>query len=167
MAHRIEVSSRVPDARAAVRKRHLESLGFSGRVKEVHLVDVYTLGFSLERGQLESVASMLANPVTQQATINQLPSPNQFRWAVEIGYLPGVTDNVGSTAKEGIEDLLKAQRAKFWTERTGNVYTSQVTFLSGDLSREDAALIAESLATPLVQEIQVKSYDEFKRDQGM
>jgi len=160
MAHRIEVLSRIPDTRAAVRKRHLESLGLSGRIEGVHLVDVYTVCSSLENERLESVASMLANPVTQQATVDEPQAPDSFQWAVEVGYLPGVTDNVGSTAKQGIEDLLGI-------ERTSNVYTSQVTFLSGDLSREDVALIAESLANPLIQRIHVKSYDEFQSDRGM
>ncbi len=162
MAHRIEVSSRIPDTRAAVRKRHLESIGFSGRIGNVHIVDVYTIGSSLRAEELKSVASMLTNPVTQQAIADKMQARDNFQWAwaVEVGYLPGVTDNVGSTAKQGIEDLLGS-------ERTSMVYTSQVTFISGDLSREEVALIAESLANPLIQRIHIKSYSEFQRDNGM
>jgi len=158
MAHRIEVSPTIPDTRAIVRKRHLESLGFS--VQDVHLVDVYTLGFPLEREELESVASMLTNPVTQQAGVDEPQTPNHFNWAVEVGFLPGVTDNVGSTARQGIEDLLGP-------ERTYKVYSSQTTFLSGDLSRAEVTSIAESLANPLIQRIHIKSYDEFKKEGGM
>ena len=160
MAHRIEVSSIIPDTRATVRKRHLESIGFAGRVEDVHLVDVYTVDSSLKDGDLESVASMLTNPVTQQARVDQPLNPDKFQWAIEVGYLPGVTDNVGSTARQGIEDLLG-------TERKSGVYTSQVTFLSGELSRDEVALITESLANPLIQRIHIKSYGEFQRDRGM
>ena len=39
MVHRIEVSSKIPDARAEVRKRHLQISGFP--VDNVEIVDVY------------------------------------------------------------------------------------------------------------------------------
>lgn len=163
MVYRIEVSSTIFDARAAVRQHHLGGLGFSGRITDVRLVDVYTIDTidsCLEREELTSIASMLTNPVTQQSTIDRSWTPEDFQWAIEVGYLSGVTDNVGATAKEGIEDLLGA-------ERQVRVYTSQVTFLSGDLSSDDIASIAETMANPLIQRIHVNSYDEFQRDRGM
>ncbi len=160
MAYRIEVSSTIPDTRAIVRKRHLESLGFSSRIKDVHLLDVYTIDSLLGEEELGSIASMLTNPVTQRATVDESHVPYNFTWALEVGYLPGVTDNVGATVMEGIEDLLGA-------EREARVYTSQVTFLSGDLSRDEVASVAASLANPLIQRIYIKSYDEFQRDKGM
>ncbi len=160
MAQRIEVSSKIPDARAAVRKRRLETLGLSGKINDVHLVDVYTIESSLNGAELNAVSSLLANPVTQQAAVERASTPNNFQWAVEIGYLPGVTDNVGSTARQGIEDL-------FGTEKAGNVYTSQITFLSGDLSKKDISLITEALANPLIQRIHVKSSAEFQEQSGM
>ena len=49
---------------------------------------------------------MLANPVTQRALVDKPLMPRRFDWALEIGFLPGVTDNVGNTAREAIEDLL-------------------------------------------------------------
>ena len=41
MAHRIEVSSTIPDMRASVRRRKLQRLGFP--VQQVQLSDVYTV----------------------------------------------------------------------------------------------------------------------------
>ena len=73
----------------------------------------------------------------------------------------GVTDNVGNTTKQGIEDLLKLNIPE------QNVYSSQMFLLSGNLTREDVIKIGESLANPLIQRIHVKSYDEFREDNGM
>ena len=49
MANRIEVAQIVPDARAEVKKRELEAIGFSGKVDNVELVDVYTIEEDLSK----------------------------------------------------------------------------------------------------------------------
>ncbi len=161
MAQRIEITQTIPDTRVKVRKKQLESMGFLGKVADIKLVDVYALEIDLQTENSKKVASMLSNPVFQEGNINGPLAPEKFDYALEIGFLPGVTDNVGNTTRESIEDLLK-------TQLPGQAaYTSQVMFLSGDLSREDALCIGESVANPLIQRIHVKSYDEFRRDNGM
>jgi len=159
MAHRVEIESTIPDTRADVRLRRLEGLGFSS-IETIDVVDVYTIDALLEASELESIAKALTNPVTQQSRVAQATSLS-FDWAVEIGYMPGVTDNVGTTARESIEDLLGQ------LQPGDGVYSSQITFLSGDLSREDVENIAQSLANPLIQRIHIKAYDEFKINHGM
>lgn len=162
MADRIEVQSKIPDARAQVRKSQFEGIGFSGKINDVQIVDVYTVDADLDDSQLKAIASMLSNPITQQARVNQFQAPDKFDWAIEVGFLPGVTDNVGNTAREMIEDFLKIRL------RPGQgVYSSQVTFLSGNLSAEDIAAIAKSLANPLIQRVHIKGYDGFKTDGGL
>lgn len=161
MAHRIEVVSKIPDARAEVRKRKLEGMGFSGKIKAVQLIDVYTIDASLGGSQLEKVAGMLSNPVIQEYSIGSF-FPSEFSWAIEIGFLPGVKDNVAATVVEGIEDLLKIKLSP-----EEDAYASQITFLSGNLSREDINIIAERMANPLIQRIHIKSFDEFGMDGGM
>jgi phosphoribosylformylglycinamidine synthase len=160
LASRIEVKPVIPDTRAYVRKRHLEEL-FSG-IEDVSLVDVYTVDKDLDESQLEKVASMLTNPVIEKSSINSPLAPENFSWAVEIGFLPGVTDNIAATAREGVEDSLKTS-----FEAGEGIYSSQVTFVSGKLTREDALAVGEALANPLIQRIQVKNYDEFIADKGM
>ena len=161
MTQRIEVVSKIPDAREQIKKRHLEKSGFSGRVDDVKISDVYTIDADLTPEQLERTSSMLANQVFQKVVVGVSEAPEGFDYAVEIGFLPGVTDNVGNTAREGTEDLLK-------TNFPGQaVYSSQLMFLSGNLSREDAQGAGEAFANPLIQRIHVKSYDEFTRDGGM
>ncbi|MFH1325263.1 MAG: AIR synthase-related protein [archaeon] len=159
MAHRIGVARTISDARASARKRELESAGFSG-ITGVKIVDVYTVENDLTGKELEQVRSMLTNPVFQEGRVDNSFKP-EFSFAVETGLLPGVTDNVGNTAREGISDAL---RKKFDGQV---VHTSQLTFLSGDLTEEDAKRVGGSLANPLIQRIHVKSYAEFSADDGM
>ena len=161
MAHRVEIVSKIPDARADVFRRKLQGMDFK-EIDDVCLVDVYTTNLSLDDSQLKSVASMLANPVTQKSTIDKAYVPEQFDWAIEIGYLPGVTDNTGVTARESVEDLLSQK-----LPNGEGVYTSQVAFLSGNLSRDKVNQIADSLANPIIQRVHIKEYDEFRKDGGM
>ena len=160
MADRIEVARKIPDTRAEVRKKELGSIGFLGKVEGVKLVDVYTIDGDLQEEELVKVRDMLANPVSQEGRVND--SFNlRFDYAIEVGFLPGVTDNVGNTVREGVSDVLKRE----FTGQT--VYSSQLMFLSGKLTREEAQRIGESLANPLIQRIQVKGYDEFIASGGM
>ena len=81
MAHRIEVSSIIPDTRATVRKRHLESLGFAGRVEDVNLVDVYTVDSSLKEGDFilkEKVEVVYEKVVTKFGTSGKLDAPKKY-----------------------------------------------------------------------------------------
>lgn len=153
MPHRIEVSSRVPDTRALVRKKHFP------RMKDVFLVDVYTIDKNFSVRDLEKIGDALANPVTQYFSVDKPCRVPMFDWAVEIGFAPGVTDNVGHTAKEIIQDLLKV---KFQGQEA--VYTSQVSFIKGKFTRDEARAIGESLANPLIQRIYVKSGAEYKME---
>jgi len=159
MGHRIEVSSTIPDARAEQKRVELERAGL--QVEGVHISDVYTIDADLSSDQPERVAEMLSNPVFQDSVVNQTRAPENFDYAVEIGFHPGVTDNVGTTAQEGVEDLLGTS----FTNRT--VYSSQLFFLSGDLTREDAQRVGTLSANPLIQRVQVKSREEYDTDNGM
>ncbi len=160
MAHRIEVVSVIPDMRAVVKKDEIESLGING-VKDVKIVDVYTIDANLEEDDTRLIAGSLTNPVFQESSVDSPIIKGDFDYAVEIGFLPGVTDNVGNTVREGIEGILERQL-------DGQVaYSSQFMFLFGSLSREDAGRIGANFSNPLIQRIQVKSAEEFNRDNGM
>lgn len=103
MAHRIEIVQIIPDTRAQVRKKDLDSIGFSKKVDDVKIVDVYTIEGDLPKPDLERVKGMLANSVFQEGSVDD-PVKTQFDYAIEIGFLPGVTDNVGNTAREAVSD---------------------------------------------------------------
>ncbi|MBI5122521.1 phosphoribosylformylglycinamidine synthase subunit PurL [Candidatus Roizmanbacteria bacterium] len=174
MTTRITIFSKVFDTRADVRKKKF--LQINKNVKNVAIVDAYTIDKKFSPQELEKIGSALSNPVTQETVIpsgageshttrslHSLQSVEMtFSWAIEIGFLPGVTDNIASTARETITDLLKTQFAK-----DENVYTSQITFVDGNISSNEAIEIAESLYNPLIQRMYLKSYDQFIKDNGM
>ncbi|RMG93806.1 MAG: phosphoribosylformylglycinamidine synthase, partial [Candidatus Dadabacteria bacterium] len=107
MAHRVEVGIR-PEFRdprgEGVAREAREFLHLP--VDEVRTLDVFTLDLGLPEAEADAVAEALADPVVQDwafdAPLAHRVFPG-FDWAVEVGFLPGVTDNVGRTAKEALE----------------------------------------------------------------
>ncbi len=158
--HRIEITSTTLDTRASSLERRLVGQGYHVRV--VGLADVYTVDKKFSKHDIELVASMLTNPVTHRSDTVKPVHPAKFDWAVEIGYLPGVTDNVATTAKEMITDRLHTVFVD-----TEGVYTSQVIFLQGKISQILLTRLTESLYNPLIQRVSIKSAINFKKDAGM
>lgn len=158
---RLEIVSRGKDSRVTVRQSDIAAAGFS----IVGILDVYTVDATVSSEDKVKIAAMLVNPVTQlivaPADLSEV-SVNDFTWAVEIGYLPGVTDNVGNTAKELISDVIQ-----FSFSPDEHVYTSQVIFIRGDGNRENISALAFGWYNPLIQRMSVKSFDEYIRDGGM
>src|SRR5579859_2187961 len=168
MTTRIEIATSVFDSRAAIRKKKFAHIFPAKKLTDLFLLDVYTIDKNLSEKQLNSLASALCNPVTQNFYFRteQIKSEHalkqKFDWAIEIGYLPGVTDNVSHTVEEIATDLLKIN-----FENGERVYTSQVTFLSGKLNEKEVQEIANSLYNPLIQRAHIKSRKQFERDGGM
>lgn len=162
MAHRIEVGSRVEDTRASVRKKKLSLLDFGNKIKDLNIVDVYTIDKDISDKDLDKAGSALSNPVTQTYCIDKPCDVSDFDWAIEVGFLPGVTDNIGNTSREIVEDILEEKFADGEA-----VYSSQVTYVKGNISKEEAEIIGKSMANELIQRIIVKSKDDFDADDGM
>lgn len=163
MPTRIEITTKTSDTRATARQKKVQQ--FIKKPLTCQIVDVYTIHKELSEKQLETLASRLANPLTQTFQIktkNKNSTPDKFTYAIEIGFLPGVTDNVATTAKEIAQDLLKIS----FTGSEG-IYTSQITFITGKVSQKEALETAESLYNPVIQRMQMKSYAEFIKDGGM
>ncbi len=165
MTARIGIITNVFDTRAKNRIDKLKNQGFK-KIKDLWIYDIYTVAKKLDDKQLISIGKKLSNPLTQSVVFQtekaRFTPPKKFTFAIEIGFLPGVTDNIGHTAKEIIEDSLKT---KF---RNGeDVYSSQVTFLTGKVSEKDAKEISLTLYNPLIQRAHIKSYQQFLKDGGM
>ena len=114
-------------------------------VLDVKTSDVYTIGENLRNEELSLLAkSLFCDPVVQDVSIGR-QLRRDYDWMIEIGLKPGVTDNVGKTAKIGIEEILKRKlKAK--------VYTSKRYFIYGKrLKRKDVERIARHLANDLIQ----------------
>lgn len=170
MVTRIEVATTVFDTRAAIRQKRFADFPFHKKIKNVFLIDVYTIDKPFSSSQLHEIGSRISNPVTQsflvktkgQKSEKLLVREKKFEWVIEIGFLPGVTDNVSHTTREMIQDLFGV---KFSSNE--DTYTSQATFIDGDLSKSEVEEIASSLYNPLIQSAHIKNYNEFIRDGGM
>lgn len=156
MISRISVMSKVPDTRAMVFINRVKALDASIKLSQVRIADVYTITGKLTDRQLAQAAEMLANPVTQEAFTDTVGQSFGFDWAVEIGFLPGVTDNIASTAHEMIRD-----RMGNGTSGHFKVYTSKIYFLSGKLSLDTVSQIAESLHNSLIERATLSGYRAF------
>jgi phosphoribosylformylglycinamidine synthase II len=149
-AHRIAVSSTVPDARAQSYLSTFNTLFPRRRATAAATIACYTVDAKLTRTELEEVAKRLTNPLTETYSIDSLPAPKGFTSGIEIGFLPGVTDNVGKTAKQTIEDAIGRS-----LDDSDAVYTSTFIFLSGKISAREAESFAQQLYNPLIERANV------------
>ncbi|MDB5204897.1 MAG: Phosphoribosylformylglycinamidine synthase [Candidatus Taylorbacteria bacterium] len=160
MASRIIISQKVRDARAETKKIQFNSLNLKGKINDVLVLDSYTIDTNIKSDALTKIASALTNKILEDGTIGKLDLKNAFDWILEIGFLPGVTDNIGTTTKETIEDLLKFKFSE-------SVYFSQIFILSGNISRQEVETIGLTLHNPLIQRIRIKSYAEFVKEKDL
>ena len=158
MLYRIEIGLKqgVPDARGrGVLHQSQGALGLT--IDACQTRDVYKVVATMDATQAAEVQTAFADPVVADSALNRLPAPEAFDWMLEIGFKPGVTDNVGRTARGALTDLVG--RELEWEEQ---VYTSVQYFLSGSLSRQDAERVGKDLlANTLIQTVQVFSKDEW------
>lgn len=161
MAHRIEVLTKVNDTRSIVMQKKLNSLGFS--IDKSKVIEVYTINKDFQESKLKLIAEMLSSPITQTYLIDDYQQEVEFDFALEIGFLPGVTDNIATTAREGIEDLLKL---KF--ENDESIHCSTLILIKGQkLTEKITSEIGDSLANSLIQRISIKNHQKFAADRGM
>lgn len=164
MAQRIEVFTLLEDGRAKTYQNRFKKLGIQASVR---VVDVYTIEDDIsDPANLNECISALTNPVSQKSFIlndgGALPEGyndtlGNFDWAVEIGFLPGVTDNIGHTASE-ITALIKEPRS---------VYTSRMLLIDGNLSQKHINILESDLHNPLIQRAAHKDAKSFQSDAGM
>ncbi len=158
MAYRLEIGLKrgIKDARgrATVNKaRHFLGVPVNAcRTRDVYKVDV-----SLSPEELRQVRRSFADPITSRSALGRL-APPPFDWMVEVGFKPGVTDNVGTTARTVVQDLLGRPLAL-----SESVYTSvQYFFRGAGLSRSDSERIARDLlANPLIHTVRMFSSAEW------
>jgi phosphoribosylformylglycinamidine synthase len=158
--HRIEVHY-TKDPRLKTRTDRIRSLGF--QIEALHQVDVYTIATSsrdFTREELGQIGIQLINPVVQEFSVDEATHAN-FDYAVEVGFLPGVTDNVGTTARQTIEDF---SSIKFGDGEA--VYTSQLFFVCGRLAPDMLQKLISTLANPLINRVHIKTRQDY-RTKGM
>jgi phosphoribosylformylglycinamidine synthase subunit PurSL len=163
MAHRIEVAykERIRDVPGEKLKRRIK--GDFGLDVDAHVVDVYTIDSDVDEATLHILfADAFIDPVTQTAYVGK-PAPTDADWVIEVGYKPGVTDNVGRTGRE----VLEALSGRKLRESEG-VYTSKMYFIKGKLEEKDIVGITEGmLANTLINRYAVKTSDAYRKEGGM
>ncbi|MCU0822755.1 MAG: AIR synthase-related protein [Spirochaetes bacterium] len=150
---RIEVFYSVEDPRADVILHKLRRTGFN--IKKIFLTDNYLINISLPDEKILGIAKSLVNPVAQGFKINDPYFSPEFNYAIEIGYLPGVTDNVAHTVREIIGDYLKI-----------SIDPEKSVFLDGRIDRDVANGVGMELHNPLIQRVKILSADEYRRAGG-
>ncbi|MGQ4808020.1 Phosphoribosylformylglycinamidine synthase subunit PurL [Candidatus Entotheonellaceae bacterium PAL068K] len=141
----VATRSHMPDVRSdALRQTLQEDLHLP--VDEVRTAALYTLHTPCTSEQLEDARqSLFTDAVVQESAWAKRPA-GEYDWIVQVGFLPGITDNVGRTAAAALEDMHRRP----WH---GAVYTSRLYLLRGPLRRRDVErAVTESLANPLVHQ---------------
>ncbi|HDP36202.1 MAG TPA: phosphoribosylformylglycinamidine synthase [Candidatus Hydrogenedentes bacterium] len=160
--NRIEVAMKptLPDpAGEALRVRVREDLGITFEVARV--IDVFILNAALREEELEKArCELFTDPIIQTSAINQSLATD-YDCVIEVGFLPGVTDNVGRSSLEGVQDTLGRPLAKGEA-----VYKSTLYALKGVDKTTAETIAAKLLANELIEQYVVKTADEMKTLDG-
>ena len=131
-------------------------------IEKVLTRDVYTISANISDEESVKIASLLVNPVLQGYKSDSTKSDNFVELAkpdflVIIGFKPGVTDNVGRSAKAAISDILGRKLAD-----DEYVFSSVEYLLYGkNLNSENVQKIASGLlGNELIQSITILTGDE-------
>ncbi len=134
-----------------IKKSIEEDLNIKG-IKELKIVNEFKLNIPLSEEQVQKIASLLLiDPITQEYSIN-LSEKIKADWVIEVEFFENVTDNVGDTAKEGIQDLLGKKLKEEESVRTAKKY-----LINGKLKEKEIKKIASSfLANELIEKYSIK-----------
>ena len=142
MAHRIEIGFRegIKDALGEkIKRRIIDHLRIP--VDSVQTVEIYTIDGPLDPEELAKAAQgPLSDPVIQEIAIDRGLACG-FDWLIEVGFRPGVTDNVGKTAGEAIS-LLTGKPVQVYTSRQYVIHRVRDRCVLDTLTRADAERIA-------------------------
>jgi phosphoribosylformylglycinamidine synthase len=137
MVNRIEVCFKkgMKDALGeSIKKRIIEDIHIN--VDAVRTIEVYSIDADLSSEQVMTLGEKLfADPIIQ--VFSDKPLAKDFSWLIEVGFKPGVTDNVGNTAKRASGDILGTS--------LNGIYFSRQYLLEGKITKEDAEKIAGGL----------------------
>jgi phosphoribosylformylglycinamidine synthase len=143
-----------------------KTLGYP--IKDVRIVLVYTVGSDLSDDRLNSFArDVLVDPVLTFYSVGtpvaKLLPP--FTWALEVSYKPGVTDNVGHTARDVLRMMTGANRNN--DHGTFRVYKSTQYLIDASLNGNEVENIGnEILYNSLIEELAILSRDDFMKIGG-
>ena len=163
MISRIYIIPKIKDSRERLFISSWNSLNIKGKINAVTIVDSYLVDGDISVDQILKSAKILINPILENFTINEIVNGvDTFDFAIETGFLPGVTDNVGNTARETITDCLHLSK-----DSNIKVYSSKIFLISGKLKLDDIKKIYFSLYNPLIERGLILSFKELKKEKGL
>jgi phosphoribosylformylglycinamidine synthase len=117
-------------------------------VEQVRTASLYTIQSPRPTADLEVARQVLFTDAIVQESYWAKRPPVDCQWVVQVGFLPGLTDNVGRTSAEALADICgDAQPVQ------EAVYTSQLYLLSGNLQHRDVErVVRDVLANPLIHQ---------------
>ncbi|MBN2808847.1 MAG: phosphoribosylformylglycinamidine synthase [Deltaproteobacteria bacterium] len=163
--HRLEIFFRDSelDTRGLLLQDKLNALGLSGVINQVWLSEVYTFEGDFSSSRLQAAAALLLNPVVHDCLIDGVRPPGAATVVLEVGFLPGVTDNIAHSAAETLADAWGAPLAADQA-----IYSSTIYYLQAvNLTVADRRLIGRFLANGLIQRLNWKERAAYLADQGM
>lgn len=142
MARRLEVFIK-ENVRDVVGERLKQKISSELKIPldSVHFVEVYNIDADLTNEEMEKLGREVFTDSVIQSFTYKNPSHEPL-WKIEIGYLPGVTDNVAKTSHEGVKDAIGKEV---------DVYYSRVYALSGNLDEQKCERISKILFNPLME----------------
>jgi len=141
------------------REKNLQLFFGKSLIKNIKICDIYRFNGNLNKDDYSLACELLSNPISQQVfskknTEKILKKFGNFSWILEIGYLPGVTDNLGNTATEIICERLNLNQDDF------KICSSQLYLLS-TCNKSIISDVAKECSNSLVNKITLKSFKEF------
>lgn len=139
---RIEIAIR-PNQRDVVGEQTQKRIGeaLQLQVKDCRFVEVYTLDGELTAAEQEKLCSeTLVDRIIQEAHWKEPAYPGRSR--IEVGFLPGITDNIGQSASQAVRDALGKEMP---------VYYSRMYCFDGPMEEGEAQRIATLLHNPMVE----------------
>ncbi len=119
-------------------------------------VNSYLISHKFTSAQILKIAEALTNPILEDFSLDKFPKIKNLKHAIEIGFKPGVTDNVATTVKETISDMLRIKN-----DSAFEVYTSKVFLVYKAMSKQDLDKFVFSLHNPLIERSNISSNGNF------
>lgn len=142
--HRIEVGISTNDN---IKNAIIIDLGIPN-IKKVKIINVYTIVGDLNQEELEFLGKeVLSDQIVEEFKINKPLSKKINGTIVEVGFKPGVTDNVGRTAKQAIKDALQKE--------VDEVYSSKQYLFYGISKKVAESITHDLIANELIERWQI------------
>ena len=161
MHYRLEVSplKSENDTRGkATLSKISQYFGFS--MEKIQTRDVFSIVADITEDDAKRMLKSMTNPVIQHGVIGASDS-DQFDWIVIIGFLPGVTDNVATTAKSLLRDTIDRP-----LNSDEHIFSSIEYLISASqMNLNQIQTVAENLlANPIIQSIKCLSKRELQKN---